>query len=92
MVEQARIFADNENSIFALEPDLITPPQFLTQADRTDLTASSLEKFVKAQAADDFCQTVTKMLQKAGTKTTINKEEVLVRRAHIDRAQQKVVP
>lgn len=90
-IKQASIFISNTKTLLALEPDFGTPLQPVTQANGIDLTAVSLEKVIKAHAADLFCQSGARKVGKAGTETTINNGRVLVRRAHIDGALQKLV-
>lgn len=92
IVEKTGAFTDSEDGLFALDHDISTLLHPVTKADGTDLTAQSLTEFINAQAADEICQTAAKKLRKAGTDITINKERVLVRRAHTDGAAQLLVP
>lgn len=67
------------------------PVHLVTQASGTDHTAPCLAAFIKAQLANEFCQTPAKEVWRAGTVITTNKEGVLVRGAQIDEAIQKLV-
>lgn len=89
-IKQAGTLADNENSLVAVEPDVSTTLQPVSQADRKDLTAPSLAEVVKAQAANVFCQAAAKELGKAGTEITVNKKRVLVQRALVAGALQRL--
>lgn len=92
IVEQAGSLTDDENKMLALEPDVSILLQPVTQADGADLTALSLAEFISAQVVDAHSQRVVKKLGKGETETTINKKRVLVRRTHIARALQKLMP
>lgn len=92
IVEKGSTFTDNGTSKLALESDVRTPLQPFKQVKRTGLPALSLKEFIKGQAADIFCQIAAEEFGKAGAETTMNKERVFVRRAHIVGALQKLVP
>lgn len=92
MLEQVGTLTDSENGILTLEFGSSVLLQSVTQDDGIDLVAPSLAELIKAQRANAFYRTAAMKIAKAETETTISKEGVLVRVAHIDRALQKLVP
>lgn len=74
-----------------LETYASTPAQSITYVDSTDAIPPTLEDFITAQSASEFCQIVARQLSQAETEFTLDKEEVFIRRTAVEEALQKLV-
>lgn len=65
--------------------------QYAFNADGTDATPQTLAEFIAVQFADGICPIAIGQLGQAGTEFIFNKDGVLVKRASIDGAIQKLL-
>lgn len=81
IVERAGTFNDNENSMFAVDPESKTKIRPATQAESRYISPLSLAGLFKAEAVGAVCQTAPRSHGRVKTELTIETGGALVQRA-----------
>lgn len=82
---------DTTTTIFVLVAHARVPAHFDTDAERTDATSPTIAEFMADHSANKFCQNDAWHLDQGGIKYSLSKRRMLLRRASIDEAVQKLV-
>ena len=68
------------------------PQALAVTPERTDISSLSVEEFIQAQAADEFCIHADRTVGEPGSKYDVDRYGFLVRRSPLDGTLQRVVP